>query len=247
MMTLSTIPVQGNDENLVEVFWSTGFKNNGVVKVTFDSEAEDKTVVAELIAIRFLAFTKKVFGRKPISGNGYELRVFSGAIKKIAQKRSTKQNIVPYGLFLNGSMHGVKIQVTKQKTSDPLFVNTENHHIDHVDARDNGNLIPQELWETAIGTVYITRHAIDQYEARLNARNRNAVSNAELSFFRAIGPDKAREFYKVGLNDSVLECKNTRYGEANVEVWVNPYTGLQLTVIKKDNAPSVLVTSYYRN
>ena len=89
--------------------WSTGLKNHGIVTVQLSSESSDQALIAELITIRHLLFTRQIFGRKPVSGKGYELRVFSGAIKKIAQGRSTKEHIVRYGLFLTGPMFGVQI------------------------------------------------------------------------------------------------------------------------------------------
>lgn len=120
-MTLSTVPVVTDTLNNINVHWSTGLKNHGIVTVQLSSESSDQALIAELITIRHLLFTRQIFGRKPVSGKGYELRVFSGAIKKIAQGRSTKEHIVRYGLFLTGPMFGVQIKVIKQQRTDPLF------------------------------------------------------------------------------------------------------------------------------
>lgn len=247
MMLLSTIPVLNETGKDVNVFWSIGHKNNGVITIQFDEKTSDLPLIAELIAIRHLLFTKEIFGRKPLSGKGYELRVFSGAIKKIAQGRSTKDSIIPYGLFLNGAMHGVQIKVMKQNVSDPLFGSKETHQLDFIDASDKGDLIPQELWPTAMGELYITRHAIEQYEVRLNERNRDAVANAELSFFRAIGPERACNFHKTELPERVLKHKYAKYGDDNVEVWRNPFTNLHVTILRKEGSPGILVTCFYRD
>lgn len=247
MMTLSTVPVVTDTLNNINVHWSTGLKNHGIVTVQFSSESSDQALIAELITIRHLLFTRQIFGRKPVSGKGYELRVFSGAIKKIAQGRSTKEHIVRYGLFLTGPMFGVQIKVIKQQHTDPLFGSSDTQQIDSIDARDNGNLIPQELWETPMGQLYITRHAIEQYEARLNERNRDPVANPERSFFNAITSNRAYSFRKTTLPESVLKHKLAKYGDDNLEVWRNPETNLHVTILRKENPHGMLVTSYYRD
>ena len=144
-MTLSTVPVVTDTLNNINVHWSTGLKNHGIVTVQFSSESSDQAIIAELITIRHLLFTRQIFDRKPVSGKGYELRIFSGAIKKIAEGRSAKQHIVPYGLFLTDTMFGVQIEVMKQQHTDSLFGSSDTQQIDSIDASDNGNLIPQEL------------------------------------------------------------------------------------------------------
>ena len=247
MMTLSTVPVVTDALNSINVHWSTGLKNHGIVTVQFSRESSDQVLIAELITIRHLLFTRQIFGRKPISGKGYELHVFSGAIKKITQGRSTKKHIVPYGLFLTGPMFGVQIKVIKQQHTDPLFASSETQQIDSVDASDNDNLIPQELWETPMGPLYITRHAIEQYEARLNERNRDPVANPERSFFNAITSRKAYRFCKTELPERVLKHKFAKYGDDNLEVWRNPESNLHVTILRREKSPGMLVTSYYRN
>lgn len=247
MMVLSTVPTLSAEDGSVNVFWSTGFKNNGIVKVLFDDGKKDQALIAELIAIRYLLFAKKIFGRKPISGKGYELRVYSGAIKKIEQGRSAKEDIVPYGIFLVGPMSGVQIKVMKQKVCGPLFGTEDTRSTDTIDASEEGNLIPQEIWDTALGELYITRHAIEQYETRLNERNRDPVANAELSFHRAISPDKAYSFRKVELPVSVKKHKQSKYGDDESEIWCCLKTSLHITVLRKDNAPGLLVTCFYRD
>ena len=246
MMTLSTVPVVTDALNSINVHWSTGLKNHGIVNVKFSCESNDQALIAELITIRHLLFTKQIFGRKPISGKGYELHVFSGAIKKITQGRSSKKNIVPYGLFLTGPMLGVQIKVMKQKHTDLLFGCSETQQIDSIDASENGNLIPQELWETPMGSLYITRHAIEQYEVRLNEKNRDPVANPERSFFNAITSNRAYNFRKIVLPESVSRRKLARYGDDNFEVWHNPATNLHVTILRRDNSRGILVTSYYR-
>lgn len=246
MMILSTSPAPGENKNTTDVFWTTGYKTNGVISVQLGNEEADPLLIAELVAIRHLLFVKQVFGRKPISGKGYELRVFSGAIKKIAQGRSTKSSIVPYGLFLSGAMSGIQIKVEKEKTDNPLFGTVDTRSIDFIDATVTQIMVPQEQWDTALGTIYITRHAIEQYESRLNQRNRDAVSNPELSFHRAIGPDRIGHFMRVNLPEDVLGRKFSKYGDSEVETWCNPHTSLHLTVVTKNESPGVLVTCFYR-
>src|SRR5699024_5466438 len=246
MMILSTVPVMDKSGESINVHWSTGYINNGIVSVVFDKSENDMALIAEFITIRHLLFTREVFSRKPVSGKGYELKVFSGAIRKIVLGRSSKENIIPYGLFLTGSMYGVEITVKKQTTCSPLFGTQDTWQKDFINADDNEDLIPQELWNTALGELYITRHAIEQYEARTNERNRDSITNPERSFFRVICPKRVNNFHKTHLPEAILKHKLTRYGNNNVEVWRNPTTSLHLTVIRKKDSPGVLVTSFYR-
>lgn len=58
MMTLSTVPVVTDALNSINVHWSTGLKNHGIVSVQFSSESRDQALIAELITIRHLLFTQ---------------------------------------------------------------------------------------------------------------------------------------------------------------------------------------------
>ncbi|NLC08373.1 MAG: hypothetical protein GX782_00200 [Gammaproteobacteria bacterium] len=49
MMTLSTVPVVTDALNSINVHWSTGLKNHGIVSVQFSSESRDQALIAELI------------------------------------------------------------------------------------------------------------------------------------------------------------------------------------------------------
>lgn len=64
MMTLSTVPVVTDTLNNINVHWSTGLKNHGIVNVKFCCESNDQALIAELITIRHWLFTKQIFGKR---------------------------------------------------------------------------------------------------------------------------------------------------------------------------------------
>lgn len=246
MMTLSTVPVVADDE-VVRVHWTTGLRNNGVVDVELGADVEDRSVVAELIAIRFLVFDKLVFGRRPVSGKGYELRIHSGAIRKVLQRRSTKKNLIGFCMFLSGPFDGVTLTVMKQRETDRIFGTAETWQADRVDGTDPENKVPQEKWETAIGELYITKHAVEQFAKRLNATNDAEMTNPMSSLLRALNPTKG-SLERVLLNEDVMERKDRKYGpHDDATHWRNTESGFVFTVLNSDgDRPGTLVTCFYR-
>lgn len=244
MMLLNTVPVP-SEMDTITVYWSTGYRNNGAVEVKIPVEREDRIIIAELIAIRHLIFTQEVFGQKPTSGNGYELRVSSGAIRKLMMRRSTKEHLLEFALFLSGPLEGVTITVCKHNLTDKLFGSLETHKLDTVNIANFENQLPQEKWNTSIGQLYISKHAVQQYEIRLNEQNKDPVSNPMNSLLRALnqGP-----FIPVELAEDVANRKKKKYGDNHdVETWKNPYTGLNLTVSKNTpDGTGLLLTCFYR-
>lgn len=247
MMILSTIPVAVKNTNNVRVYWSTGMRKHGVVTVDVKQQ-KDREIIAELAAIRYLVFDKKVFDRRPVGGSGYQLRVYSGAVKKLAQRRSEKPHLVAHALFLSRSFSGVNITVMKQKVTDPLFGTVDTWIYDCISLPGSSGQAVQEHWSTAIGPLCITQHAIEQFEKRLNLQNRDPLANPVASLLRAlnVGPER---FVRVRLPAKARLQKALKYDQkARVEHWKDIRSGLHLSVARENPAdPGTLLTCFYRS
>ena len=113
MMTLTTV-AKKTSNNSALVFWRVGTKRKGILDVRTDFEHEESDLLAELIAIRYLALDKQVFCHmEPGAGAGYKLVVSKGAIKKLALGKSSKAFAAKFASFLTGRMQGATIEVAQ--------------------------------------------------------------------------------------------------------------------------------------
>ncbi|MEW5137376.1 hypothetical protein AB1Y39_09335 [Escherichia coli] len=108
MMTLTTVSKKTSNNSAL-VFWRVGTKRKGILDVHIDFDHEEADLLAELVAIRYLALDKQVFCREPGAGAGYKLVVSKGAIKKLALGKSTKAFAFKFAACLTGRLPGVKI------------------------------------------------------------------------------------------------------------------------------------------
>lgn len=79
MMTLTTVSKKTSNNSAL-VFWRVGTKRKGILDVRIDFDNEEADLLAELVAIRYLALDKQVFAESR-AGAGYKLVVSKGAIK----------------------------------------------------------------------------------------------------------------------------------------------------------------------
>lgn len=247
MMVLGTTPVV-IDSNTVRVHWTTGYRNHGIVDVAVGEDVEDRDAVAELVAIRFLIFNKEVYGRRPLSGTGYELRVFSGVVRKLVQRKSSKKNLFSYAMYLAGPLQGITVTVEKKPADHPLYGTPTTWQSDQVDATDDEYKTPHVKWKTSLGELYITRHAVEQFANRLGSQNDAELSQPMNSLLKALNPTTC-EFYRVELAETVSDRKNRKYGPGETaEHWRNPESGLTVTILRDAGRDAgTLVTCFYRN
>jgi len=158
MMALTTVS-EKIDDSKARVFWATGLKNSGILDVYLDFAHEDCALLAELIALRYLLFKKKVFDREPGGGGGYRLTVSKGAIKKLANKKSSKKHAFKFSSFLTNRMDGVVIEVSQAKTIMPSIDDCEPEII----GGEKGvyALTFDEITVPAIGRLLVTQHAVE--------------------------------------------------------------------------------------
>ncbi|EDR1414855.1 hypothetical protein C3863_005003, partial [Salmonella enterica subsp. enterica serovar Dublin] len=112
MMTLTTVSKKTSNNSAL-VFWRVGTKRKGILDVHIDFDHEEADLLAELVAIRYLALDKQVFCREPGAGAGYKLVVSKGAIKKLALGKSTKAFAFKFAACLTGRLKGATIEVSQ--------------------------------------------------------------------------------------------------------------------------------------
>jgi hypothetical protein len=236
MMALTTVS-EKIDDSKARVFWATGLKNSGILDVYLDFAHEDCALLAELIALRYLLFKKKVFDREPGGGGGYRLTVSKGAIKKLANKKSSKKHAFKFSSFLTNRMDGVVIEVSQAKTIMPSIDDCEPEIIGGekgVYARTF-----DEITVPAIGRLLVTQHAVDQYQSRISS---GAPKNPWASLVKRLSHPSLRVF---PLDPKVLAHKARKYGRSdNVEAWSHPTSSFIYLVIRNDDDERVLVTVF---
>lgn len=236
MMRLTT-HCQAIEQGVHRVYWRTGLVNAGVLDVHLDFETDDPSLAAEIVAIRHLLFSKKVFDRAPMKGQGYKLYVSQGAIKKLVLGKSSKVHLSRFAAFLSGRMKGVEIEVRKSTKDMPSEADvTPEQIIISYDAA-----VSHEILETpAMGTVLITKHAIEQYDKR------NSSGDTDKPFSSLVKRLSNAELKRYDLPEAVLKHKARKYGTAeNVEVWRHPTSDVNFVVLR-ERGQRVLVTVFER-
>jgi hypothetical protein len=232
MMTLHTRISTFSSEQEVVVLWRTGTKNKGAIKVDVRQYKEDATIIAELVAIRTLLYVQQVFDRAPSSGQGYRLVVSKGAIKKLAQGRSNKRHCLPFAEFLRARMEEADIVVSH----DMEYMNSINIGEAKTISPDESHREKHDRIETpAMGQVYLTRHAVMQYQERISsgkplnpwASLTQRLMNAEL---------KQQE-----IPARILRHKTLKFGRAdNIEAWSHPTSKFIYLVVNEDGRRTVV-------
>lgn len=102
MMVLTLLTKQIDGE--FTVYWKTGLRRGGELKVDLGEQydklpEQQKPIAAELYAIHHLLSVKEVMGSNR-SGNGLQIRVSKGAIRKLQKQRSTQHSLYSLTRFL---------------------------------------------------------------------------------------------------------------------------------------------------
>ncbi|GIA60912.1 hypothetical protein VCSRO181_1577 [Vibrio cholerae] len=164
MMVLTLLTKQIDGE--FTVYWKTGLRRGGELKVDLGEQydklpEQQKPIAAELYAIHHLLSVKEVMGSNR-SGNGLQIRVSKGAIKKLQKQRSTQHSLYSLTRFLLTRYQEAQISV--EKRDDWLSYLFEEYSVDNVTVRD----IDEVINVPNIGPVVVTHHALDRFVERLS-------------------------------------------------------------------------------
>lgn len=164
MMVLTLLTKQIDDE--FTVYWKTGLRRGGELKVDLGEQydklpEQQKPIAAELYAIHHLLSVKEVMGSNR-SGNGLQIRVSKGAIKKLQKQRSTQHSLYSLTRFLLTRYQEAQISV--EKRDDWLSHSFEEYSVDNATVRE----IDEVINVPNIGPVVVTRHALQRFVERLS-------------------------------------------------------------------------------
>ena len=164
MMVLTLLTKQTDGE--FTVYWKTGLRRGGELKVDLGEQydmlpEQQKPIAAELYAIHHLLSVKEVMGINR-SGNGLQIRVSKGAIKKLQKQRSTQHSLYSLTRFLLTRYQEAQISV--EKWDDWLSHSFEEYSIDNATVRE----IDEVINVPKIGPVVVTRHALERFVERLS-------------------------------------------------------------------------------
>ncbi len=164
MMVLTLLTKQIDGE--FTVYWKTGLRRGGELKVNLGEQykmlpEQQKPIAAELYAIHHLLSVKEVMGSNR-SGNGLQIRVSKGAIKKLQKQRSTQHSLYSLTRFLLTRYHEAQISV--EKRDDWLSHSFEEYCVDNATVRE----IDEVINVPNIGPVVVTRHALERFVERLS-------------------------------------------------------------------------------
>ncbi|OUL57074.1 hypothetical protein [Pseudoalteromonas ulvae] len=164
MMVLTLLTKQIDGE--FTVYWKTGLRRAGELKVDLGEQydklpEQQKPIAAELYAIHHLLSVKEVMGSNR-SGNGLQIRVSKGAIKKLQKQRSTQHSLYSLTRFLLTRYQEAQISV--EKRDDWLSHSFEEYSVDNATVRE----IDEVINVPNIGPVVVTRHALERFVERLS-------------------------------------------------------------------------------
>ncbi|EPK3333759.1 TPA: hypothetical protein ACKR0U_003124 [Proteus mirabilis] len=164
MMVLTLLTKQIDGE--FTVYWKTGLRRGGELKVDLGEQydklpEQQKPIAAELYAIHQLLSVKEVMGSNR-SGNGLQVRVSKGAIKKLQKQRSTLHSLYSLTGFLLTRYQEAQISV--EKRDDWLSHSFEEYSVDNATVRE----IDEVINVPNIGPVVVTRHALERFVERLS-------------------------------------------------------------------------------
>lgn len=239
MMILHTLSEKISDTQ-TRVYWRVGTKRKGILDVTQASAHEDSALIGELIALQHLLFEKVVFtgSKGPGSGIGYKLVVSKGAIKKLATGRSDKKYAMKFAAFLTSRMKGVAIEVSQKREFMPTLEECEPELL--VDANEKNSSTFDQIETPAMGTILVTQHAVDQYEARITSGSPKRPWASLVS--RLMHP----EMRQITLPPKVQAHKIRKYGQLD-EFWSHPTSRFQFVVTRNQDGKGTLVTVVERD
>lgn len=157
-LLLTTKPTP--DPDAFKVFWYLGKNANGVLEVDLTRSVDDKPVIAEMFALRYLLEEKQVCGANR-TGEGLQITVSSGAIKKAQHADTGKTHLVRYAHFLATRFRDAEIEVEKDDAWVSGILDPEEHVI-----LNANQAIDETIPLHGMGDVVLSRHALERYMER---------------------------------------------------------------------------------
>lgn len=229
MMVLTLLTKQIDGE--FTVYWKTGLRRGGELKVDLGEQydklpEQQKPIAAELYAIHHLLSVKEVMGSNR-SGNGLQIRVSKGAIKKLQKQRSTQHSLYSLTRFLLTRYQEAQISV--EKRDDWLSHSFEEYSAENVTLRD----IDEVINVPSIGPVVVTRHALERFVERF------ADGVTKHPWKALCSKLFSSSLTKVCLPEKVAAYKAKKYVQ-NAEFWKFEEPEIFLVLLPGDNFRTLL-------
>lgn len=241
MMNLRTFPEPASDtDGHFVVTWAVGINRGGKVEVMLPPGLSEGLLIAELCALRYLLLERRVFNATPTSGQGVCLWVSTGAIRKLVLKKSAKKEAVPYAAFLGTRMRDAQIEVVSKKDALP-FTSAQLEHDTIRPDPDIYTMADDPIETPALGTIYITAHAVERYIERSDSGEAKSPWATLVKRLRHPGlkPYTIPERHQLH--------KRRKYGEDNsIEAWGHPTSRLIFLTVNR-GAHRVVVTVFRHN
>lgn len=236
-MKLVTKVLKGNPGQ-VPVAWRVGTKRKGIVTVF--SEGGDFEQTAELLAIRYLLFTKCVFKRVITTGTGVCLEVSSPSIPRIAAGKATDSSLRRFAPIFVSRLAGVAFSNTDP--ADPYLPTLEDS-VDH----ENISAFETEDYEVfqtpAMGAVRLSKNAVDSFIAEMHS---GMPHNPVRSLIDRL---MHRSIKRETLPPRVLAQKAKKYGCVDTtEIWGHASSQMHYVIVRDvRNGVGTVIDVYRRH
>lgn len=223
---------------VVRVYWRTGRPCRGGLDIALPPALEDPLTAAEIVAARHLLGEKAVLGWNR-SGRGLTIVCSRGAVRKVAREVSTKRGLYRFAHPLMTRYADARIVVDKDRSWLPRPERLAALPVEALDGAAFGDG-PESCSTRTLGTVAVTRHALERYIGREVPLGRSA---AWRSLIRRLDSGLVR----VELPEKVRRWKSLKYGAAArpVEVWKHPDSTLHYVFLAEADR-RLLVTVFNR-
>jgi len=205
-----------------------GGECRGVIEVLDVGHSEDPASLSELMVLHHLLVERQVVGEGS-TGHNLGIEVSKGAIRKLARHRGSKRSLVAFTQFLATRFSDARLTVERDRS-----------WIDPKAPREVLHATGPELAcveSPQLGTVVITRHALDRYVERFGVRDRSRG-------WQKLGQRLSRSpLCKVPIPDRARIRKYIRYGQ-NAEIWRQKNTPVNFVLTSTRHGNRVLLTVF---
>jgi hypothetical protein len=238
MVLLKTHTLSTRHPGTFLVYWTNNPHHpQGLLKVRVKRTIEDRNIVAELAAIKFLLVDKGVLGKDVVEDSNIKLTVSLGAIKKLQHMKSDKVHLLPYSQFLITRFAACTVDVNKGSRWFEGF-NPELSEELRVDGPSR-----ETLTVTGLGEVAVTKHVLERFAERALAKSANdkSVTDAWKSLAEAAADTSVHEVARRGMWTAVNQEK---LGRPEGRYFLNPQRKLILVVTDTPREGKRLVTTF---
>jgi hypothetical protein len=192
-----------------------------IVHVAVPADMPDRSIIAELCALNFLIRERRIFGSDRVPKNEV-VGVSRGAIKRLWNQDTEKNNLVPWGRFLFLAIGDAKIETVNSKSWTKTNEVQEEVRIECV-------MPSRYAFPTAaLGIdVTITRHAIERYMER---RGTVSVTNTMQSIRKMLGGSSTRPLI---MDERRRFSKAMRHGK-EAQYLIHPETSILFVLVMQE-------------